>query len=272
MWGIEVKDVLIVFIGLPFAVLISWYFFRRGLGRKQLAYALKVEDLLFKGEQYPAQLKITYRDQAIDVLTKAEIYLWNAGNQPITGADLNTEDKLRIVWPDEFELLDYTVRYQTRPTNKLAVGNDSKISFEYLNVGDGAIVDVVGTRNSKDRVRIPDEYAEIKGEVVGAEEQPKRQDFDFSVKRNYAALILFGLGLSIMGFWTFFSDRARYLADFKWWYYPVGGVLALFLIMMLSLGIFGVVAWWSGYRVPVNMIVLGQRTMTWGERFRLYFS
>jgi hypothetical protein len=123
------------------------------LSRKQIVYSMKVEDLLVKGPQYPAQLQITYEGQPIDVLTKAVLYLWNGRNQPITAVDLETTDRLRIEWPEDFVIFEYSIRYQSRDSNRVAIDkSNSNISFSYLNVSDGFVLDVVGTRASTQRL------------------------------------------------------------------------------------------------------------------------
>jgi len=272
-WGIEVKDVVIFLVGLPFAVLISWYFFKRGLSRKQIVYAMKVEDLLFKGEQYPAQLKITYGDVPIDVLSKAEIYLWNGGNQPIVAADLKTGDKLRIVWPTEFQILEYSIRYQTRAANRIEIDSvDTAISFAYLNVGDGAVIDVVGARLSNQRIKPEVAYGEIKGEIIGAEKPPKREGFNFSVNRYYVPMMLFGFGMVSFVLYMAYTDSAEYLKDFRWWHLLPGAGLVLFLLVSMMFGVGGLVLWITVNRVPANLIVLEDRKLTLRERIRLYFK
>jgi hypothetical protein len=270
-WGIEVKDVLIFLIGLPVAILISRYFFKRGLSRKQIVYSMHFEDTLFKGDQYPAKLEIVYDGVPINVLSKSEIYIWNGGNQPITEDDLKTDDRLRIAWPMEFEVLDCSLRYQSRAANKVAIGAGSQISFAYLNVGDGAIIDVVGTRKSKERLKGTRDYGEVCGEIIGAAQQPKREDFLFAVKRNHVPLTLLGFGIAALFVYFIYTDRASYTGEFYWYYVPFGLASAIVILIMFITGTLGIAIWLKGDRVPMNMIVGGHRSMTWQERLKLYF-
>ena len=270
MWGIELKDVIIFLVGLPVAFLISWYFFRRSITRKQLVYSIKIEDVLVKGKQYPAGLKISYNDQPIDVLAKGEIYFWNGGNQPITKADLETVDRLRIEWPAEFKVLDYAVRYESRAANGFALV-DGWLTFAYLNVNDGVIIDVVGTRDSSERKLYAGTYGAIRGEIIGAERQPRSEDFIFSVKRNYAPLILIGFLVPPFLAYGIYNDRRQFYEDFGWLYWVVASALGFVALLAFLFGVVGVYGWLQGNRVPVNVVVGGHRRLTWRERLRLYF-
>lgn len=266
LYGIELKDVLLVLIGLPFAVVISWYFFKRGLGRKQIVYLMNVQDILTKGAQYPALLKITYGERTIDVLTKAEIYLWNGGNQPIVAADLNTNESLRIVWPDEFEVLEYSISYQTRATNKVAIDADSNISFEYLNVNDGAIIEVVGTRPGRTQLR-GERYGEIKGEIIGAELNPLRQTFE--LKRSYIWRALLGLALTVGVVYTY----TKLVGSQRDWFATIivgyAGVMSTIMVAVIAFS--GVFDWFAGYRMPINLVHRSHRRMGVIETLKLYF-
>jgi hypothetical protein len=271
MWGIELKDVIIFFVGLPVAFLISWYFYRRSISRKQLVYSIKLEDVLVKGKQYPTGLKISYNEQPIDVLAKGEIYFWNGGNQPITKADLDTADRLRIEWPDEFKVLDYAVRYESRAANGFALV-DQLLTFAFLNVNDGVIIDVVGTRDSSQRKLYPRMYGKIRGEVIGAEHQPRSEDFIFSVKRNYVPLILIGLLVPPFLAYGIYNDRQQLYEDFGWLYWPAAVGLGFVALLAFLIGLVGVYGWLRGNRVPINLIAGGlDRRLTWGEWLKLYF-
>jgi hypothetical protein len=250
---------------------ISLYFYRKSVQRKQIIYALKVEDVLFRKADLPKELEITYGGKQIAVLTKIMLFMWNGGNQPILAADLQTGEKLRVVWPEEFELFQPTVRYQSRTANKVEV-NQSDLSFAYLNARDGAVVEFIGTRNSDQPLQAGQSYGTLVGEIVGAENQPKCEDYAFSVKRSYLPMVIFGFGFPAVMGWRLFSDWDDLIYNFMWWYVPlsIGGfLLALFFVLF---GIVGLRIWISGNRVPVKVAAMSNEPLTAREKLYLYLG
>lgn len=268
MWGIDAKDVLIFLAGLAVAYYFGRYFLRLGYGRKQIVYSVKVADTIFKSTAHPDKLKITYDGEPISVLTKVEIYIWNGGNQSIAAADLQTDDRLRVEWPGDFRILEQTVRYQTRPTNKVELQGFSELHFAYLNTGDGAIIDVLGSRSSKGALN-----PTVAGEIIGAPEPPQGEDFEFSVRRGYIPVTLIGFFFAASILFAIYNDRDKFsVTEHGYWYFPFGGALSIMALAAFGVGCLGVYGWITAARVPVNMMVEGQQKLGLRERIKLYLG
>jgi hypothetical protein len=69
-----------------------------------------------------------------------------------------------------------------------------------------------------------------------------------------------------------YTDGLKYLLDWKWWYIVPAVVLSIFGLASLLLGLLGLYAWLTGYRVPTNLVVMGHGKLTLGQRMRLYFG
>jgi hypothetical protein len=275
-WGFGLNDII---IGVIFAAAVGWYFWKRGIGHKQIIYAMKVEDMIFRRVNLPSELQITYGGQPIDVLTKVTLFFWNAGNQSIELKDLNTGDPLQVVWPNSFRVFSSNVLFQTRDTNLLEVEDKqddpswkSFIQFAYLNVNDGAVIEFVGTRDEKAPLKSHTRFGVVKGEIIGAGVPPIYQDYDYSVRRLHTPLLVVTLGISTWYFVTMLLYWHYYFFEGPWLELIGAVILGLAVFVCILIAFSTAIEWCRGYRVPIMLGLMKRGKPTWRERLRIYFE
>lgn len=111
-------------------------------------------------------IRIHYRDRDVERVSRTLIAIWNDGDT-IRRADSVSSDPLRIALQEGDEPLDHRIVYRSRRQNDFnlrAVGDRSiLIDFEFLDNGDGAIVELIHKGAGE-----PD----VAGTVMGAKVKP----------------------------------------------------------------------------------------------------
>ena len=127
---------------------------------------LKSLRLIGKEEQeLPQEVEIQYKDISVPRLTLTQVYLWNDGKEIVQGNQVVEDDPLRFEFDASDEILKAHVGTVTRDVNKVHVDvlsdirNVAKLSFDYLDPGDGARIELLHT--SKRR------YPKILGSIRG---------------------------------------------------------------------------------------------------------
>lgn len=146
---------------------VAYYYYKKGLQRKQLCYAINAETVIFRKRDHPSELRIIYADREIERLIRCAVYIWNTGNQPILRSDLETNRPLEIVISGAKTVLQSSIGAQSRPANNVSLVN-LEPRFDYLNVGDGFVADMFLEAENTANVRL-----RLEGEVIGANRQPK---------------------------------------------------------------------------------------------------
>lgn len=114
-------------------------------------------------------LGVTYEGVDIPSLSVTKLAVWNAGTEALRTQDIASTDPLLVTTRgDNVKLLKVTVRETTQPANASLVqhetrnGNEAaRLTFEYLNPGDGILMDVVHTGTGTEDI-------ELRGSLVGA--------------------------------------------------------------------------------------------------------
>lgn len=164
----EVSDLISV-ASIIIATVFGFLFYKKGLQRKHLSYAIRIKTLVFRSRDYPSELRILYSGREIEQLIRYTIYIWNTGNQPIRRSDLNTSSPLRIAICGVKTVLQSSIAAQSRTSNNVNL-SDLEPQFDYLNVGDGFVLDIFVEAESVAETKI-----KLKGEVIGANRQPKEE-------------------------------------------------------------------------------------------------
>lgn len=150
-------------IAIPLAI--STYVLSRK--RTKMAYVHLGEHLLGSAsDALPPGIVVEYVGLSIPRLTKTVLVLWNSGEATVSGSDIVEKDPLRLAVGDDGEILSVAVLKASRPVNdfqvlptRSLVRNEVRISFDYLDSKDGAVIEVLHT--SSDRKPL------IKGNVRG---------------------------------------------------------------------------------------------------------
>src|SRR5258706_577789 len=148
-YGIEAKDLILFVAGALVALIVAYFFYKKGLLRKRLSNSTRVRSLVYRSANQPAGLKdglrITFDGREIRSLKRVTVFVWNSGNQPIKGDELQTKEPLHIAVPPKgFEVLQGSVLRQSRAANNVSLLNDLLVKFDYLNAGDRFAIDIFG--------------------------------------------------------------------------------------------------------------------------------
>jgi hypothetical protein len=129
------------------------------------AYQTRGIQLVGGNAELPEEVTIHFQGEAVSRLTKTEIVFWNAGRQLCRGVDVVSDDQVRCDFGSDATVLRVRVLKRTRRANKFlaltAPGGPNRVllQFDYLDPGDGAVVEVLHTGEK----RHPDVLGTIRG-------------------------------------------------------------------------------------------------------------
>lgn len=157
----SLSDILAT-VGLAVSVLgipLTFVLARRTRQRPDLRYMLEYDEILRADSNlFGRGLFMTLGSHRIDSISRTRVAFWNHRGDAIRDADLLESDPLRIELQDGDEVLQARVlsmsRKQLEVTAPIDEGDLSKISicFNFLDVGDGAIIEVIHRGPSKPTV------------------------------------------------------------------------------------------------------------------------
>ena len=88
-------------------------------------------------------------------VAKTQVVFWNAGRATIRGEDIVKSDPLRLLFGKEAQILRVRIPRVTRKTldfraeNTFDPGNEVQFSFDYIDSGDGAVIEVIHTSEER---------------------------------------------------------------------------------------------------------------------------
>lgn len=125
--------------------------------KKEFSYCLKFNNLIQQKKSDFDKLLITYNGQMVEDLCVSRFTVWNSGNRTLNSTDIVDSKELTISVSDNCKILDTDLIYCSEETNKfsLKVVDEStvKLFFEYVDVNDGLVVQIIHT-GSDDDIRI----------------------------------------------------------------------------------------------------------------------
>jgi hypothetical protein len=212
--------VVITLITFIFAIILTVFLYFKGRQRKGLSYYISNDLLIDRANtEKPDQIEIYFSGTKVDKLYKTLIYIWNSGNQTIKKDELNTKDHLRVNIESEVlsikiikvtrEVIDFNVNHDQENTNY-------KVNFDYLDQGDGAVIEVLHSGSIDD--------LKLQGTVMGIsniKNTESRTDNFFTKAVNESfilnstlvsnAPLLFGTLVLIVGFIMAFVSCYLYI-------------------------------------------------------------
>jgi len=118
-----------------------------------------------KDQALPEEIKIVFNEIAVPRVTLTRAYFWNDGQETIYGHQIVEDDSLRFEFEPSSKILKVHVAACTREANKVYAElsqdtiNVTKFSFDYLDPGDGARIEILHTSEEK--------LPELKGSLRG---------------------------------------------------------------------------------------------------------
>ena len=153
---------------------------------------------------FPADITVLYRKTPVPRLTSSTVWFWNAGKKTVKGEDIVSLDPLCFRFGGE--VLNVRIKKMTRKSvqikadNSGDIGNKVRCSFEFLDPGDGGIMEVLHTGSS--------EAPECVGTIIGLPNGPQnwgrswssspssRRERRFS-RLMFTVLLIVGIGISL---------------------------------------------------------------------------
>ena len=139
-------------IGVPLAI----YFYLKSRRFKQLAYSFKSTSFVRDYQSKIPDLELFYKGSKVPNITLTRFVFWNSGRETINETDVAKTDELKLEIAEPAVLLNAEIIPPVRDANILTIqtSNDKKsidLSFEFLDVGDGVVFEVLHTSGRRDK-------------------------------------------------------------------------------------------------------------------------
>ncbi len=145
------------------AWLISYLFYRLQKHFRRLSYQSQETVVIdAKASKNEDGLEVRYGGEVVPQVTRTTIRFWNSGTEAIRGGDISDVDPLRLQFPEGAQILSLTFLKATRDPIDVKVmqeGNQARVSFAFLEPGDGAVFSVLHSGASG--------KSKLKGTVIG---------------------------------------------------------------------------------------------------------
>lgn len=175
-------DLALLVFAIAATALVSWFFHRRALAGKDIAYQLRDIRLLGYSQQtLPDAVEIRYKDTPVKKLDRATVILWNRSRTTIHGTDIVGADQLRLSFTAS-QILDAKIVGTSRQIIGAEIrvfesypqdsswSQNVAIDFDYLDQGDGVLVEVLYAPQTTNAFVNPD----IRGTIKGIPSGPRR--------------------------------------------------------------------------------------------------
>lgn len=143
-WGI----LSLCTIGSLIFAIYTWIVGRR---TKEISVDFYTNDIIKQGKTPISKLKIEFDGRTIRDLSSTIFYIWNSGNDVISGGDIVNTRLLKIGCDSE-NILDAQIIKQSEEGNSFSISNfssnDITFTFDYLDSGDGVKIQVLHTSSS----------------------------------------------------------------------------------------------------------------------------
>ena len=197
------------------SIALAFIFFRRSQRSKEPTWAIRTTTLMEGYSAHLQNLEVLYKNSRVENLAVSRVAFWNSGAQTIYADDIAAANRLRFVVDDPVRILDIKTLANNNPSSQFEVGLDgdgmsAPVTFDYLDHGDGAVIQVVHTGTSSKDI---DLTGDIKGSkplrkrairVFRYLPLPTRASFDESLRpslrRKIRAMIYFSFGLVVVVF------------------------------------------------------------------------
>ena len=155
-----------ILVGVLAGFLIAILFYRASRIGPRPSYQLKALRLIAKDERaLPEEVEILFKGMSVPRLTKTHVIFWNSGKALLDGKQIVESDPLRLEFDKDAQVLRARIAKPTRDTNKFEVKinakspNEVACSFDYLDVGEGAVIELLHTAEKR--------YPEVRGTIRG---------------------------------------------------------------------------------------------------------
>lgn len=153
---------LIAIIGVILAII----FFIKSRRKKLPLYSKKSINIISDFISTLANLDIKYKEEPIQNLTLTKMVFWNGGNVTIENTDIASADPLTIQAKEGSKILRADIIQKSSDANLMKLsdiqnGNSLSLTFDFLDKGQGGIIEIVHTGKSSDDI-------DLKGTIKGS--------------------------------------------------------------------------------------------------------
>jgi hypothetical protein len=211
-------------------IVLAYIFYRRSQRTKEPCWVIRNTTLVQGYSAHLTNLNVLYNDKSVENLSVSRLCIWNNGNDTIDHADISNVNPLKITPKDGVKILDTKLLCANHPSSELAVnlsqdGLSALITFEYLDQGQGGVIQIVHTGITSDDVSV---FGDIKGakplkrkriRVFRYLPLPTSDSFDKRVKpairRRIFALFFLLAGIFILGIGIFSFLQPSFQSTFS---------------------------------------------------------
>lgn len=145
----DVLAVVGVIVGVA-AIPTAYFFGRRNRQRPDLRMSLDF-DQIFAPRSFGKGLQLAWNGGSLEKISRTNIAIWNHRGDTVRGLDILPTDPLRVVVEDDDVVLQVRVVSYSRPQVGFALSGDG-VTFDFLDPGDGAIIEVLHEGDSPARL------------------------------------------------------------------------------------------------------------------------
>ena len=251
-------------VGILVAIAITFYF----RVRPRLASQVNSLELLGNNPVLPKEIDFLFRGQKVPKVTLSRVAIWNMGNTTLRRDQIVRNDPLRIVTSNGSQILEVSVLSRTREVNDftcairvLSAGNEAECTFDYLDTGDGALLELIHTGDGT--VQVTGTLREVPKGVLAISVPKSRQ------QKQQAHATRFGAG----GIGTILLLAGVSLLYVVPLLIPDATLAAFLLGPLLTLA--GILILWSLRRIPpgqLNTQITGGPPPSRASRYRALFG
>lgn len=137
-----------------FSTVFAIYTWIAGKKRKQLSISCRTNEIIIAGKSNIDKLQIRYDGQDIADLSYTKFYIWNSGNTVLNTSDIVSSRPICIKNTGSAEILSAEIVRVSDETNsftiKSATEQSVEVSFDYVDHGDGFVMQILHSGDSKD--------------------------------------------------------------------------------------------------------------------------
>ena len=180
------------------SIIIAIIFYFKSRKLKEVMYSIQINKLFDDSTRKIPQLQVFFNNKVINRLTASKLALWNSGTTTISKSDIAKASPLQLKLKKDFEILDIKNIYSSHSGNNVKClfeksGNSIKISFDYLDRKEGAVIQILHTSDNP-------EPLEMEGHLIGTCLKKFKSSYDFDEPKSFRLIKL--IGLLIISLWT----------------------------------------------------------------------
>jgi hypothetical protein len=160
-----VKSPIFPFATFVIGLLVRTYFYYKSKKSKVLKYVLRSYNLIKDHTSKFSDLNIKYKNEEVKNFTVTKMIFWNSGKETIEGKDITDLEPLTIKVRTGLKILEVMLLKANNEAAGVSVtsigdGNVFKLSFDYLDNMDGAVLNIIHNGVKSDDI-------EISGKIKG---------------------------------------------------------------------------------------------------------